>query len=400
MRGRVVLGVSGGIAVFRAVEVLRQLTTAGCRVRPILTRNAARFVSPRTFTVLAETAAEVSLWAHSRHPGVDHVDVARWADLLLIVPATANVLAKMASGVADDALTTYAVAHQRAVLVAPAMNTAMWQHPATRNNIEILKGRGVEIVNPAKGFLACGDVGEGKLADVATVVDAALRLLPARGPLAHQRVLITAGATREALDAVRVITNRSSGRMGAALAAAARDLGAAVTLLAGSGVAAPPGVFAERFETAADLGEALARLVPEMNQVWHAAAVADFRPAQPEQGKMDRRGGMLQIDLEPVPDLAAGLSRPDGRPYLVVFAADEAVRMEERAVAKLHAKGADAVVANPIDEKGVGMETPENRALLITRSGMRREFAPQQKEHLARCLLLAAAGEALAVATP
>lgn len=400
MRGRVVLGVSGGIAVFRAVEVLRQLSAAGCRVSPILTRNAARFVSPRTFAVLAETNVEVSLWSHETQPGVDHVEAARWADLLLIVPATANLLAKMASGVADDALTTYALAHRGRVVVAPAMNTAMWQHPATRETLRVLQSRGVEVVPPSAGLLACGDIGEGKLADVGAVVDAALRALPARGPLAGQSVLITAGPTREPIDGVRVVTNRSSGRMGVALAVAARDLGAGVTILAGPGVPVPAGVAGERFETAAELGVALARLAPAADQVWHAAAVADFRPAAPAAGKLDRRAGSLLLALEPVPDLAAGVPRSHGRPYLVIFAADRAVGLEQRAAAKMVDKGAHAVVANPIDEPGVGMETPHNRALLMTQLGLRREFGSRQKEILARDLLLAVSGEVLAGGPP
>ena len=398
--GRVVLGVSGGIAAFRAVEVLRQLTVAGCRVRPILTRNAARFVSPRTFAVLAESPVEVSLWGNPSHPGVDHVDVARWADLLLIVPATANVLAKMAAGVADDALTTYALAHRGAVLVAPAMNTAMWRHPATRATLTVLAERGVRVVPPAVGPLACGDVGEGKLADVGSVVHAALAMLPARGPLEGQRVLVTAGPTREPVDDVRVLTNRSSGRMGTALAAAARELGAGVLLLAGPGVFAPAGVETESFETAEDLGRGLVRLTPGTDQVWHAAAVADFRPARPVGGKMDRRFGSVALELAPVPDLSAAVGRSSGRPYLVVFAADRSANLEERAAAKMVAKGADAVVANPIDEPGLGMETPDNRAVLLTKLGLRQEFSPRGKKALARALLLAVAGEALAAGTP
>lgn len=397
MPWRVVLGVSGGIAAFRAVEVLRQLTAAGCRVHPMLTRNAARFVSPRTFAVLSGSRAEVSLWSHAEEAGVDHVEVARWADLLLVAPATANVLAKMAGGIADDALSTYALAHHRGVLVAPAMNTAMWHHAATQNSLDVLRRRGVEVVLPDTGMLACGDVGEGKLAPVSTIVDAALGLLPARGPLAGQRVLITAGATRERVDLVRVLTNRSSGRMGSALAATARDLGAAVCLVAGPGVVVPPGVTSCHFESAADLARILAERAPDADQVWHAAAVADFRPVQPASGKLDRREGVVQLALEPVPDLAKTIKGAGGRPYLVAFAADEAAHLEQRAARKLADKGADAVVANPIDEDGVGMEAAHNRAVVLSRTGLRRDFTARPKEVLARDLLLAVSGEALAM---
>ncbi len=400
MRGRVVLGVCGGIAAFRAVEVLRGLVKAGCRVHTIMTHNATQFVAPRTFAVLSNEGAEVSLWSDPVNPGVDHVALGRDADLLLVVPATANVIAKLAAGVADDALTTYALAHRGRVVIAPAMNTAMWQKPAIAQAVAVLKERGATVVEPVTGFLAEGEVGEGKLAPVDEIVGAALAALPPRGPLAGVRVLVTAGPTREPIDAVRVITNRSSGRMGAALALAARDFGAEVRLLAGPGVSAVPGVATERFETAADLGRLLERHAPDADVVWHAAAVADFRPGAVAPGKLDRRQGALELALQPVPDLAAAMPRRSGRPYLVIFAAERAKDLEARAAAKMAAKAADAVVANPIDEPGIGMEAERNRAVVSTRLGLRREFAAQDKEALARELLLALAGEVVAKRAP
>ncbi|MDD5562593.1 MAG: bifunctional phosphopantothenoylcysteine decarboxylase/phosphopantothenate--cysteine ligase CoaBC [Thermoanaerobaculaceae bacterium] len=396
MRGRVVLGVSGGIAAFRAVEVLRGLVRAGCRVHTILTENATRFVGPRTFAVLSTDGAEASLWSDPTNPGVDHVALGRGSDLLLVVPATANVLAKMASGVADDALTTYALAHRGRLVVAPAMNTAMWRHAATQRALATLRERGATVVEPVSGFLAEGETGLGKLAAVDDIVGAALAALPPRGALAGVRVLVSAGPTREPIDAVRVITNRSSGRMGVALAVAARDLGAEVRLLAGPAVPAPPGIAIDRFETAADLGRLLGVHGADADVVWHAAAVADFRPAAVAEGKLDRRQGPLQLTLEPVPDLAAAMPRAQGRPYLAIFAAERAADLEARAAAKMAAKGADAVVANPIDEPGLGMEEARNRAVVLTRLGIRREFAAQGKEALARELLLALAGEVVA----
>ena len=400
MRGRVVLGVSGGIAAFRAVEVLRGLVKAGCRVHAILTENATRFVAPRTFAVLSNEGAEVSLWSDSTNPGVDHVTLGRGSDLLLVVPATANVIAKMAAGIADDALSTYALAHRGKVVIAPAMNTAMWRKPATESAVAVLKERGAVIVEPVSGFLAEGEIGEGKLAPVDEIVGAALAALPPRGPLAGVRILVTAGPTREPIDAVRVITNRSSGRMGVALALAARDLGAAVRLLAGPGVSPVPGVPTERFETAADLGRLLGERAPDADAVWHAAAVADFRPVATASGKLDRRQGELTLALQPVPDLAATMPRAQGRPYLVIFAAERAKDLGERAAAKMKAKAADAVVANPIDEPGLGMESARNRAVVQTRLGLRREFTAQDKETLARELLLTLAGETVATRRP
>lgn len=398
MRARIVLGVSGGIAAFRAVELLRILVKAGCRVHPILTRNAARFVTPRTFAVLAREAAQVSLWSDRAGAGIDHTDLSRVADLLVVAPATANVLAKMAAGVADDALTTYALAHRRGIVLAPAMNTVMWQQPAVQEALAALRQRGARVVAPVTGLLADGEVGVGKLANPELIAAAAFAALPRRGPLAGLRIAVSAGPTRERLDAVRVLTNRSSGRMGLAVAQAAAELGADVTLLAGPGVSVPVGVTAERFESAADLGEALERIAGSVDALFHAAAVADFRPATVATGKLDRRNGPLSVALEPVPDLAAGVAGRDPRPYLVIFAAEGAADLEERARRKLEAKGADAVVANPIDEDGVGMEAAENRAVVLTRTGMRRQLGRQAKEALARELVLALAGELLAAA--
>jgi len=400
VRGRVVLGVCGGIAAFRAVEVLRGLVKASCRVFPILTRNATRFVTPRTFAVLSRGPAQVSLWGEPTSPGIDHIDLARRADLLLVAPATANVLAKMAAGVADDALTTYALAHRGRVVLAPAMNTFMLKHPATQQALAVLKDRGAVIVEPVWGLLADGEQGVGKLAEVEEIVGAALAALPPRGPLAGVKLLVTTGPTRESLDAVRVITNRSSGRMGVALAVAARELGAEVRMLAGPGVAGPAGMQVEPFETAGDLGRLLERRASEADAVWHAAAVADFRPASVAAGKLDRRQGGLQVALEPVPDLAAGMPRSDGRPYLVIFAAEPAIGLEERARHKLADKRADAVVANPIDEPGLGMESARNRALVLSRLGLRRELPAQDKEALARELLLTLAPELVSAHRP
>lgn len=390
----VVLGVCGGIAAFRAAELARGLVKRGCDVFPILTHNAVRFVSPLTLSILTGNAAQVSLW-RGKGAAVDHVELARRADLLLVAPATANVLAKMAAGVADDALTTYAVAHRRQLVLAPAMNTFMWRHEATQLAVKALAGRGAVVVAPDVGELACGDVGVGRLAPVSGILSAALTSLPRRGPLAGLSLLITAGATREPLDAVRVLTNRSSGRMGLALATAAQRLGAEVRLLAGRAMAVPEEIACERFETADDLAERLSAHALEVDGVVHAAAIADFRPARVVGGKLDRRLGRLSVELEPVQDLASGIPRRGGRPYLIIFAANPAHELDEKARAKLAEKGADAVVANPIDEPGAGMETSTNRALLLSRRGIERRFELQDKEDLAVELLLSVAPELL-----
>lgn len=396
MVGRVVLGVSGGIAAYKSVELLRELTAHGCRVRVIMTRHATEFIHPRTFAVLSEHPVEVDQWSRPTEAGVDHVAVSHWADLLLIAPATANVTAKLAAGIADDALTTYALAHRRKVLVAPAMNTVMWRQPAIVESVARLRGRGVEVVEPSAGALACGDLGEGRLAPVSEILDRALRLLPGRGPLAGLRVLVSAGPTREPVDLVRVLSNRSSGRMGAALAAQARALGAEVVLVHGPmSVPVPAGVEAVPAATAAEMGEALERLAPTVDVAFLAAAVADFRPAAPEAGKLDRRKGALGLDLEPVPDLAAALGARRDRPYLVVFSAEDGA-LRDRALAKMRAKGADAVVLNDVSATDTGMEAARNEVWVLWGPDRELHVAPADKAAVARQVLLAVAGEVLA----
>jgi phosphopantothenoylcysteine decarboxylase/phosphopantothenate--cysteine ligase len=281
------------------------------------------------------------------------------------------------------------------------MNDRMYAHPETQANLSLLRSRGVEVLGPATGPLAEGEAeGPGRMVEPEEIVAHVERLLRRGAPWTGRRVLVTAGPTRERVDAVRVLSNRSSGRQGIAIAEAARRLGAEVTILLGPGVAAPAAAGVERFESAADLEALLATWAPRVDVVWHAAAVADFRAAHRVEGKLDRRQGGLQLDLEPVPDLAAGLPRHDGTPYLVIFAAEHAAELEARALSKLEAKGADAVVANPIDEVGVGMESAANRALVLTRSGMRRELPAQSKEDLALELLLAVMPELIARRAP
>ncbi|MGQ9495677.1 MAG: bifunctional phosphopantothenoylcysteine decarboxylase/phosphopantothenate--cysteine ligase CoaBC [Thermoanaerobaculaceae bacterium] len=396
MRARVVLGVGAGIAAFRAVELARGLVHAGCKVYPILTREAARLVTPKTFAVLCGERAQLSLWQDRESPGIDHTNLSRLADLFVVCPATANLLAKFAHGIADDALTTYALAHRRGWILAPAMNTFMWEHPATQHALGVLRERGAVVVEPVAGLLADGEVGMGKLAPVERILAACLAALPPRGPLAGLKVLVTAGPTREAVDAVRVVTNRSSGRMGVALATVSQALGAQVRVLAGAGVAVPEGLAAIRFSSGEELGSLLRTHASWADVLFHAAAVADFRPDHAVAGKLNRREGTVRLDLVPVPDLAKMVSTMKSKPYLVIFAAEEGASLSERAQAKLREKGADAVVANPIDEPGVGMESEENRAELFTSRGNHVTFPRTDKQQLAREILLAVTGELLA----
>jgi phosphopantothenoylcysteine decarboxylase/phosphopantothenate--cysteine ligase len=396
VKGRVVLGVSGGIAAYKSIEILRELVKLGCTVRVIMTRHATELAHPRTFAVLSGQPVEVDQWDRATAPGVNHVELSHWADLLLIAPATANILAKMAAGIADDALTTYHLAHRRAVAVAPAMNTVMWDHPATQESINLLRQRGVTVIEPASGMLACGDEGEGRLAPVTTVVDRAARLLPRRGPFAGLKVLITAGPTREPIDRVRFISNRSSGRMGVALAAAAHRLGAHVTLLHGPlAVDLPPGIDNVVVETAEEMGEALNRLAGETDVALLAAAVADFKPAVVVEGKLDRRDGETVIPVEPVDDLAARIGARPQRPYLVVFSAEVGLD-QERAVTKMKRKGADAVVLNDIAAPGVGMESDHNEVWVHSINGIDRRVPRAEKSLIAKEILLCLSAEILA----
>lgn len=395
-RGRVVLGVSGGIAAYKAIDILRQLVKRGVEVRVIMTEHATEFVHPRSFAVLSEHEVEVRQWSRPTEPGVNHVGLSHWADLLLIAPATANCLAKMAAGIADDALSTYHLAHRRTVLVAPAMNTIMWQHPATQEALSKLRSRDVQVVPPGSGDLACGDEGEGRLAEVDDIVDHALHLLPARGALAGLKVVVTAGPTREAVDMVRVLSNRSSGRMGVAIAQEAADMGAEVVLVHGPiSVPRPLGVTSIAVDSAVEMQGVLDTHIGDADALFMAAAVADFRPANPATGKLDRRAGAAAIELEPVPDIAAGIGSRDERPYLVVFSAEDGAN-QKRALAKMKAKGADAVVLNDISAPGVGMEAAANEVWVTTALGFERHVPRDAKEEVARQIVLGLSGEILA----
>ncbi len=396
MRGRVVLGVSGGIAAYKAVEILRLLVKRGCDVRVVMTPHATEFVHPRTFAVLSGFPVQVSQWDTPTLPGVDHVELSRWADLLVVAPATADLIAKMAAGIADDALSTYHLAHRRGLLIAPAMNTVMWWQPAVREALDTLSARGAAIVTPTSGELACGDTGEGRLAPVEEIVHRALGMLPPSGVLANLRILVTAGPTWEPVDAVRVLTNRSSGRMGIALAQAAADLGASVDLVHGPvSVPLPLGVRPHAVRTARQMGTALRELASGADAAFLVAAVADFRPASSVSGKMDRREGTVTITLEPVPDLAAELGAGRPRPYLVVFAAEHGPN-RERALEKMRAKGADAVVLNDISTPGIGMEATENEVRILSAGGIDTQIGRASKEEIAREILVSLSGELLA----
>jgi phosphopantothenoylcysteine decarboxylase/phosphopantothenate--cysteine ligase len=362
--------VSGGIAAYKAPELVRRLQDAGAAVRVVLTPNAARFVSPLSLAAVSGHGVILDQWGDSGHGGVDHIELARWAELLLIAPATANVIAKMAAGIADDALTTYVLAHRADVVVAPAMNTFMLAHPTVLENIATLRGRGVGIIEPVDGLLACGEEGAGKMPDVPLLVELVKRQFPARD-LEGRTILVTAGPTREAIDPVRFISNRSSGKMGYAIAEAARRRGAKVTLVSGPvSIGAPPGVEVTRVRTAREMHAAVMAAAPMHQIVIKAAAVADFAPASVAPNKIKKREGTdeITLTLRKNPDILADVARLSPRPYIVAFAAETDL-VEQNAREKLERKGADLIVANDVADSTIGFDVDSNEVLVIGRGG-------------------------------
>ncbi|HEX6101037.1 MAG TPA: bifunctional phosphopantothenoylcysteine decarboxylase/phosphopantothenate--cysteine ligase CoaBC [Thermoanaerobaculia bacterium] len=384
----IVLGVSGGIAAYKAPELVRRLQDAGADVRVILTPNAARFVSPLSLAAVSNHGVIVEQWGDPERGGVDHIELARWAELLLIAPATANVLAKLAAGIADDALTTYALAHRAEVLVAPAMNTFMLAHPTVQQNIATLRARGVGVIEPVNGLLACGDEGAGKMPDVPDLVAFVRSRFHARD-LEGRRVLVTAGPTREPLDPVRYLSNRSSGKMGYAIADAARRRGARVTLVSGpTSVIVPAGVDVQRVTTAAEMHAAVMRAAGEHQIVIKAAAVADFAPISVADRKIKKSEDRdtLTIELRKNPDILADVAKLTPRPFIVAFAA-ETDMVEQNAREKLQRKGADLIVANDVADARIGFDSNENEVLVIGRDGATTRFTRASKDEIANRIL-------------
>ena len=379
---RIVLGVSGGIAAYKAVEICRRLVDAGAHVMPVLTAGATRFVGPLTFSALASEPARTSLF-EGPEP-IPHTRLGQNCDLVVVAPATARVIGHYAAGISNDLLTATLLATRAPVLVAPAMHTEMWEHPAVQDNLALLRRRGVHIVDPESGRLAGGDVGAGRLADPARIVEAAVAILaPAVGDLAGRRVLVTAGGTREAIDPVRFIGNRSSGKMGYAIAEAAARRGAGVVLVTTVNREAPPGVTdVVRVESSAEMADAVLGCYADVDVVVMAAAVADFRPKASAQEKIKKAAGPPEIVLEPTTDILAELGRKKSVQYLVGFAA-ETERLVEQAAAKMMAKRVDLMVANDVTAPGSGFEADTNRAVLIAPDGTTHPLPQMPKIELA-----------------
>ncbi len=373
---RVTVGVSGGIAAYKAAELVRELQRQALEVHVVMTEAATKFVQPLTFAALSGHKVITSLWdaadggyeASPEQSGIEHIGEAQWAEALVVAPATANILAKFAHGISDDFLTTMYLATTAPVLVAPAMNVNMWEHPATKANIEVLRQRGVRVIEPGTGDLACGMVGAGRMAEPAAIADAVLNALGRRHDLAGEVVLVTAGGTREALDPVRFLGNRSSGKMGYALAEAAQARGAKVILISGPS-ALYPSARCElvKVTTAEEMRQAVLARMTEATLVIKAAAVADYRPLSVSEQKL-KRTGPLTIELAPTEDILAEVVRKRRPGQLIVgFAAETENRMENGR-AKLLRKGADAIVVNDVAGDNVGIDSDRNAATFLTLS--------------------------------
>jgi phosphopantothenoylcysteine decarboxylase / phosphopantothenate---cysteine ligase len=384
----ILLGVSGGIAAYKACELVRRLRDAGCEVRVVMTRASTAFVTPLTFQALSGQPVRSDLLDAQAESGMDHIALARWADRVVIAPATADLMARLAAGMADDLLTTLCLATEAPILLAPAMNRVMWEHPATRANADLLRTRGLKMVGPESGSQACGELGTGRMAEPGTILDALLG--PPAGPLSGRRVLITAGPTHEPVDPVRFIGNRSSGRMGVALAAAARDAGADVWLVHGPmAVAAPAGVQALPVETAEAMRSTVLDHLEGVDLFIAAAAVADYRPREAAGQKLKKDEPTLSLELVRNPDILAEVAARHPRPFVVGFAA-ETTDLRANALAKLERKGLDMIAANDVAAgRGIGRE---DNALTVFWPGGEQRFPEQPKQELAHALIRLIAG--------
>ena len=391
MHPRVVLGVSGGIAAYKAVEICRRLVDAGVHVTPVLTHDATRFVGALTFSALASEPAQLSLWDEASP--IPHTTLGQSADLVVVAPATAHTIARYAAGLSDDLLMATLLATRVPVIVCPAMHTEMWEHPSVRDNLATLERRGVEIVPPETGRLAGGDSGEGRLADPVVIAERVLQRLGRLAVRDHAgaRVVVSAGGTREPLDPVRFITNRSSGKQGHAIAVAAARRGAEVTLVTASPLPLPPDAAAAitrvDVETAADMEQAVGAASEGADVVVMAAAVADFRPKALADSKMSKEEGVPELVLEPTPDILAGLARRRTPGQVLVGFAAETHDAVERGRRKLERKAVDLLVVNDVSAPGAGFDHDTNAVVILDADGTATEIPLTSKDAVATAVL-------------
>jgi phosphopantothenoylcysteine decarboxylase/phosphopantothenate--cysteine ligase len=390
---RITLGVTGGVAAYKAAELVRLLQQDGFTVQVVMTRGAREFITPLTFAALSGQKVITGLFGDSSggeanlESAIEHIAVAQRTDLLLVAPATADILAKFARGIADDFLTTLYLASTAPVVLAPAMNVSMWNHAATQENVAMLRARGVKIVDPAEGYLACGMIGAGRLAGQAEIIAAVREVLKAERDLAGETVLVTAGPTCEDLDPVRYITNRSSGKMGYAVAEAAALRGAKVILVSGPvNLEAPAGVERVDVRTANEMHRAVLDRIAETSIAILAAAVADYRPVERHAEKIKKSSAALHISLEATADILADVAKSKGQKIIVGFAA-ETDHVAENARKKLSAKNADLIVANDVTAEGAGFDHDTNIVTLFSRDGRDLALPKLNKSEVAQRIL-------------
>ncbi len=393
MQGKhILLGVTGSIAAYKSPDLVRRLRECGAEVQVVMTRAAREFITPTTFQAVSGRTVRADLWDAAAEAAMGHIELARWAEAVLIAPASADFLARLAAGLADDLLTTLCLATEAPIAVAPAMNGLMWSSAATRANIATLAARGVEVYGPGEGDQACGEVGEGRMLEPLDLAERLQSLLlPAGGALAGRRVLITAGPTRERIDPVRFISNRSSGRMGFAVAQAAHEAGASVVLVAGPvSLPTPAGVRRVDVESASEMLAAVLRELPGTDLFVSTAAVADYRPARAAEQKIKKTSESLELAMERTADVLATVAARTERPFVVGFAA-ETESVEQNARTKLLKKNLDMIAANEVGHDKA-FDCEDNQLIVLTRGG-RHELARAGKLTLARGLITLIAQE-------
>jgi phosphopantothenoylcysteine decarboxylase/phosphopantothenate--cysteine ligase len=382
---RILLGVTGGIAAYKSPDLVRRLIERGAEVQVVMTASAQRFVSPMSFQAVSGRPTRNDLWDGTAEAAMGHIELARWAQLVLIAPASADFIARLAGGRADDLLSTLCIATEAPIMIAPAMNRVMWANKATQANVELLVSRGVRILGPAAGNQACGEVGAGRMWEPVKLAESVLEPPANAGLLAGLNVVITAGPTRERLDPVRYLTNRSSGKMGFAVAAAAREAGAHVTMVTGPvQLPTPAGVTRINVESARDMFAAVHRHIADADVFIAAAAVADFQPASVAKQKIKKQGAPVSIELEPAPDIVKSVADMAKRPFVVGFAA-ETNDIEANARSKLKRKKLDMIAANEVGD-GIAFDCEDN-ALTVIWPGGKAEVARGPKIDVARELI-------------
>ena len=383
---RILLGVTGGISAYKSPELVRRLRERGAEVQVVMTKAAAEFITATTFQAVSGRTVRTDLWDAAAEAAMGHIELARWADLVVVAPATADFIARLAAGRADDLLATLCLATEAPIAVAPAMNRIMWANPATQANVETLLRRNITVVGPGSGDQACGEVGEGRMLEPLEIIDRLMPLLAATGPLSGKRVLITAGPTRERIDPVRFISNRSSGKMGFAVAQAAQQAGAEVVLVSGPvSLATPAGVRRVNAESAVDMLNAVLKEVGTADVFISTAAVADYKPARPADQKIKKASDRLDLEMERTTDILATVASGPDRPALVVGFAAETESVEQNARTKLLKKNLDMIAANEVGDDKV-FDCEDNHLIVLSRTA-RHDLGKASKCELAQRLI-------------